>query len=340
MKRLNLRVLLLPLLVVLLVACSEETNNAEDNNTEADSSTSSSLTWAAGAQGGGWYTMAGGIGNLIGENSDIDISTIPGGSMQNMPFIADNEAQLAWMQPPFIQAGVNGDSPFEEAHENVSIIGNGFGTNHFHFVVSEDLGVESIEQIFEEEMPIRIGVTPVNNSDEWVFRKFLEFYDTDYETIEENGGEIFHGSYQEQVDAIRNGNVDAIFPQVALPAATITEAAVGADIKILPMSDEVMEYLEQFGLVKNSIPADTYPDVINGEEEIPTASMGNVLTANSNLDENIVYEITKIINENVDQLPNIHASLEAYNVEGATDNLILDLHPGAEKYFKKIGQIE
>ncbi|QKY70275.1 TAXI family TRAP transporter solute-binding subunit [Lentibacillus sp. CBA3610] len=341
MKKSHVVLWLVTIFVIFLAACSEETtDNGENNDAEADSSSSTSLTWAAGAQGGGWYTMAGGISNLIGEHSDIDINTIPGGSMQNMPFIADNEAQLAWMQPPFIQAGVNGESPFEETYDNVSIIGNGFGTNHFHFVVTEDSGIESIEQIFEEEIPIRIGVTPVNNSDEWVFRKFLEFYDSDYETIEANGGEIFHGSYQEQVDAIRNGNVDAIFPQVALPAATITEAAVGADIKILPMSEEVMSYLEEFGLAKNSIPAETYPDVINGDKEIPTASMGNVLTANSNLEEDTVYEITKIINENVNQLPDIHASLEAYSVEGSTNNLIVDLHPGAERYFQETGQIE
>lgn len=338
MNRKIISTLLITLFLIILSACGDE--NTSISSGTSDSNTPSTLTWAAGSQGGGWYTMAGGISTLIGDNSDINISTIPGGSMQNMPFIATNEAQLAWMQPPFIQAGLKGEDPFQEAYGDISIIGNGFGTNHFHVVVSDKLDIESIDQIFEENMAVRIAVTPVNNSDEWVFRKFLEYYETDYEGIKSNGGRISHGSYQEQVDALKNGNVDIMFAQVAIPAATVTEAAVSQDVKILPMSEELMDYLMQFGLEKNTIPAGTYPEAINGNEDIPTASMGNVLTVNSNLDEDVVYEITKIINENVDYLPNIHASLSAYSVENATNNLTADLHPGAERYFKEIGQIE
>lgn len=106
------------LIVILLAACgdSSQSSNSEDstNDDSKVESSSSNLTWASGAQGGGWYTTAGGISSLILEETGINISTIPGGSMQNMPFVATNEAQLAWMQPPFIQAGLNGEEPFEE----------------------------------------------------------------------------------------------------------------------------------------------------------------------------------------------------------------------------------
>src|SRR5699024_6072649 len=159
---------------------------------------------------------------------------IPGGSMQNMPFVSDNEAQLAWMQPPFIQAGLNGDSPFEEEYDDVSIIGNGFGTNHFQLVVDESVEAENIEELFEDLSSIDIAVTPVNNSDEWVFQKIMDYYDTSYEDIKENGGKVSHGSYDEQADDLRNGNVKQIFAQLALPASSITEVSVNKDIKILP----------------------------------------------------------------------------------------------------------
>lgn len=330
-------IMILIVSLVALVACDGDDTQASKGASSGEGS-GGTLSWAAGAQGGGWYTMAGGLSTLIGNESDINISTIPGGSMQNMPFIANNEAQLAWMQPPFINAGLTGEDPFTEAYENVSIIGNGFGTNHFHFIVSDKYGVESIDEIFEKNKPIKIAVTPVNNSDEWVFRKFLEYYDTDYEGIKNNGGKVSHGSYQEQVDALKNGNVDAVFAQVALPAATVQEIAASKDVRILPMTDELMTYLEQFGLEKDEIPAGTYDRVLNGDQDISTASMGTTLTVNSDLDEETVYEITKIINENTDKLPNIHASLKDYSVEKATKNLTADLHPGAAKYYEEIGQ--
>lgn len=92
----NLSILLLFVMVVVLSAC---------NNEKVESSDKQTLTWASGAQGGGWYTMAGGISSLIKEENGINISTIPGGSLQNMPFISKNEAQLAWMQPPLLKRG-------------------------------------------------------------------------------------------------------------------------------------------------------------------------------------------------------------------------------------------
>src|SRR5699024_579993 len=148
-------------------------------------STDDKLTWASGAQGGGWYTTAGGLSSLILDETGIDIGTIPGGSMQNMPFVAENEAQLAWMQPPFIQAGLEGEDHFDQQFDDASIIGNGFGTNHFHLVVDAAEEAESIDELFEDVSNIDIAVTPVNNSDEWIFQKIMEYYDTSYDDIKD-----------------------------------------------------------------------------------------------------------------------------------------------------------
>lgn len=327
------------LTALITVACSGDSSGDSENPSNDSSSEKSSLTWASGAQGGGWYTTAGGISSLILDETGISISTIPGGSLQNMPFVATNEAQLAWMQPPFISAGLNGEDPFEEKFENVSIIGNGFGTNHFHFVVDASLEADTVDDLFENKEKLNIVVTPVNNSDEWVFRKILEFYGTSYDDIEDAGGRVSHGSYDEQSDALRNGNATAIFSQLALPAASITEVSVNRDVKILPMSDKLISYLKEFGLDESPIPAGTYKDVVNGDEDIPTASMGNVLTVNSEISDETVYQITKTINENIDQLPNIHGSLEYYTLENATKNLVGPLHPGAKKYYEEVGEL-
>lgn len=339
MKRLFLSVIML-LAVFSLAACTN--NNEASNNTgnNSKSSNKDSLTWASGAQGGGWYTTAGGISSIILDETGINISTIPGGSMQNMPFVATNEAQLAWMQPPFIQAGLNGEAPFEEKFEDVSIIGNGFGTNHFHFVVDDKLDVETVDDLFANLKNMNIALTPVNNSDEWVFQKIMDFYDTSYEDIKAAGGKINHGSYDEQTDGLRNGNVSVVFAQLALPAASITEVSVNKDVKLLPMSQELIDYLVEFGLEDNPIPADAYKDIVNGDKEVATASMGNVLTVNDQVDDETVYEITKTINENIDQLPNIHGSLSYYTLENAAENLVAPLHPGAKKYYEEVGVMD
>jgi TRAP-type uncharacterized transport system substrate-binding protein len=46
-----------------------------------------SLTWTAGPVGGGWYTIAGGIAELVRDTAGISIKVIPGGGTQNQPII-------------------------------------------------------------------------------------------------------------------------------------------------------------------------------------------------------------------------------------------------------------
>ncbi|MBD1381510.1 TAXI family TRAP transporter solute-binding subunit [Metabacillus arenae] len=348
MKRFSIHFVLLILLVSIAGCSNPYSNNVKKNsnvsaaaNQNESTGEAINLTWASGSLGGGWYSMAGGLSSMIQEkSSNINIRVIPGGSLQNIPFIAKGTAQLAFEQPAFITAGKNGEDPFDKKYSDLLAVGNGFGLNYFHFAIDPSIGVESIDEIFEKKLPINIAVTPVNNTDEWVLRKFLEYYGVTYEDIESWGGKIFHGSYTEQAQQFKDGNVDVMFTQLALPGSAITEASNGRDLKILPMSDDLIEYLSQYGIEKGVIPANTYPEVINGDEDIQMAAMGTLLVASNKVPEDVVYNITKTINESQDRLKSIHSALNGFSSEKAIEGLGTDLHPGAEKYYKEIDVIK
>ncbi len=42
-----------------------------------------SLTWTAGAVGGGWYALSGGMAALLREKAGLNIKVVPGGGTQN-----------------------------------------------------------------------------------------------------------------------------------------------------------------------------------------------------------------------------------------------------------------
>ena len=53
------------------------------------------LTWTAGGLGGGWYTIAGGLADLIHSvHNDIVIKVIPGGGTVNPALVNKKEADL------------------------------------------------------------------------------------------------------------------------------------------------------------------------------------------------------------------------------------------------------
>src|SRR4051812_3717259 len=68
-----------------------------------------SLTWTAGAVGGGWYAISGGMAELLREKAQLNIKVIPGGGVQNPPLVQKGEADLGMGLPPLLQLAMNGD---------------------------------------------------------------------------------------------------------------------------------------------------------------------------------------------------------------------------------------
>ena len=55
-----------------------------------------------------------------------------------------------------------------------------------------------------------------------------------------------------------------------------------------------------------------------------------------NLSEDVVYTLTKTMLDNLDAIKNSHPAAKAFNLEAAAQ-VPIDLHPGAERYFKEKG---
>ena len=57
------------------------------------------LTWTAGAVGGGWYTISGGMAELLREKTGLNIKVVPGGGTQNPVLVEKGEADLGMGLP-------------------------------------------------------------------------------------------------------------------------------------------------------------------------------------------------------------------------------------------------
>ena len=60
-----------------------------------------------------------------------------------------------------------------------------------------------------------------------------------------------------------------------------------------------------------------------------------MLVVRDDLDEQLVYDMTKAIFENLDQVK--HAKAKLIKVENALNGVGVDVHPGAQKYFDEKG---
>ena len=59
--------------------------------------------------------------------------------------------------------------------------------------------------------------------------------------------------------------------------------------------------------------------------------------AGAHVPDDVIYEITKVMYENLPFLKSVHGSLKDMNIETALKGITVPLHPGAVKYYREVG---
>jgi TRAP transporter TAXI family solute receptor len=322
------RLIVLALALVLLLAVTGAPALAQQWN----------LTWTAGQVGGGWYAQAGGFVELV-KSADprFNIKVVPGAGIQNMTKLQQGETEIAWGLPPFIAASYNGQDPYKDKHGDMRLVMNGLGFVHIQFCVPAEYWAKSIREVFESKRPISIGTTPPGGSDEWVMRKVFEFYKTTYQDVRSRGGKVVLVSYSDLVTQYRDRNMDILFANLAVPGAAIQEASLARKMRILPMEDDLLRFLEGLGLSRGVIPKGSYKDVVNNDRDIPTIAMANTIVANAKVSEDVIYQFVKVALTHLDGVRKIHPAFKDFNPQDAVKLANVPLHPGAARAYKEAG---
>ncbi|PYM84800.1 MAG: hypothetical protein DME13_11935 [Candidatus Rokuibacteriota bacterium] len=301
------------------------------------------LTWTAGQVGGGWYSQAGGFVELIkSKDPSFNIKVVPGAGIQNMSKLQQGETEIAWGLPPFIAASYNGQDPYKDKHPDMRLVMNGLGYVHIQVGVPVEYPANTMKDVFEiaKTKPITIGTTPPGGSDEWVMRKVFEFYKTTYADVRAKGGKVILVSYSDLTTQYRDRNMDVFFANLAVPGAAIQEASLARKMKILPLDDDCIKFLEGHGLSRGVIPRGSYKDVVNNDKDIPTITMANTIVANQKVPADVIYQFTKVLLADVNGVRKVHPAFKDFEPKDAVRLANVPLHPGAEKAYKEAGLLK
>jgi TRAP transporter TAXI family solute receptor len=301
------------------------------------------LTWTAGQVGGGWYSQAGGFVELIkSKDASFNIKVVPGAGIQNMSKLQQGETEIAWGLPPFIAASYNGQDPYKDKHPDMRVVMNGLGYVHIQVGVPVEYPANTLKDVFEiaKTKPITIGTTPPGGSDEWVMRKIFEFYKTTYADVRAKGGKVILVSYSDLTTQYRDRNMDVFFANLAVPGAALQEASLARKMKILPLDDDCIKFLEGHGLSRGVIPRGSYKDVVNNDKDIPTIAMANTIVANQKVPADVVYQFTKVLLADVNAVRKVHPAFKDFDPKDAVRLANVPLHPGAEKAYKEAGLLK
>jgi TRAP transporter TAXI family solute receptor len=143
--------------------------------------------------------------------------------------------------------------------------------------------------------------------------------------------------YTPSAKALEAGIIDGFNIPGGAPVGAVTQAfaVMGRDLTILDFTPEQVVRANG-GLdlwTAFRLPVGTYP---GQERDIHTISQPNFLATRADMDEDVVYLITKTLFENLAFLRGIHDSTRSLGLDRALVGLPAPLHPGAVRYYREI----
>jgi TRAP transporter TAXI family solute receptor len=135
--------------------------------------------------------------------------------------------------------------------------------------------------------------------------------------------------------------LDAFFIVAGYPTGSVAELCATRGCELVPIDgpqvDALLEKYQFFA--RDVIPAGTYEGV---PESTPTLSVGAQWVVGAEIDDDLVYGITKALwHENARKLlDDGHSKGRSIKLETALDGVGIPLHPGAERYYREVGLLE
>ena len=284
---------------------------------------------ATGGTGGTYYPFGGAIANIWNtkiENMNVTAQAT-GASAENLRLINKGEAEYAIVQNDVMDYAYNGTDLFAgEKLANIMTIGTLY-PEVVQIAVSKDSGIKSIADFKGK----RISVGDAGSGVEFNAKQIMEGYGLTFDDIKKS-----NLSFKESAEGIQNGTLDGCFVTAGVPNAALQELAFTAGLTLVPVDGEAAKKIcEKYGYyTQTTIPGGTYKGT---DDDTPALAIKATLAVNSKLDEQTVYEMTKALFENLNELATAHAKGKEVSAKAAVTGVSVPFHPGAKKYFKEIG---
>ena len=284
---------------------------------------------ATGGTGGTYYPFGGAIANIWNtkiENMNVTAQAT-GASAENLRLINKGEAEYAIVQNDVMDYAYNGKDLFAgEKLENIMTIGTLY-PEVVQIAVSKDSGIKSVADFRGK----RISVGDAGSGVEFNAKQILEGYGLTFDDIKKS-----NLSFKESAEGIQNGTLDGCFVTAGVPNAALQELAFSADLILVPVDSVAAEKIcKKYNYYTvTSIPGGTYKGT---DSDTAALAIKATLAVNAKLDEEIVYQMTKALFENLDSLAAAHAKGKEVSAKAAVTGVSVPFHPGAKKYFTEIG---
>ena len=318
-------------IVLLLAAGCSGTQNESGNRAQGNDVKKISI--ASAGTGGTFYYIGAAAAEVItkhAENIEATVEATDGGA-HNVRLVTDGSSDVGMGTLDSVYFAYIGDTNnlYDKSYTNLRALGAGHDT-YSVFITLPRTGLKKLSDLKGSGKSISMG--PAGTSAEPEIRAVLEAHGIDLD----KDVKLQFLSFNEQIDALRDGSLDVARIGGGIPTAAIADLTSTTEVVFLSPEKEILEQVQQkqpyytYGI----IPAGTYK---GQTEDYFSPTQKAVFFADQSMPDEMAYQIVKAIYDHTDELAAIHPAGAEWNLENALKGIEIPVHDGAIKYYKEKG---
>lgn len=281
-----------------------------------------------GGTSGVYYPMGVALSKIFTENmQDVRIQVqATKASVENLNLLQGGKGELGFSLGDSVKAAAEGDAEagFPAPLEKLRGVA-GIYPNYIQIVASAESGITTLEDLRGK----RVSVGAPKSGTELNARAIFEAAGMSYDDF----AKVEFLPFAESVELMKNRQLDATLQSAGLGVASLKDLSTSIPISVVAVPAEIAEALGA-PYIATTIPANTY----DGQgEDVATVAVINFLITHEGVPEETVYQMTRDMYENLDEMRAAHSAAEAIDLQKALEGMPVPLHPGAKRYFDEQG---
>ena len=277
-----------------------------------------------GGTSGVYYPLGVALANVIGKALPSLKTSVQAtkASVENLNLLQAGRGEIAFTLGDSLSDAWKGNeeagfkSPLKKLRGIAAIY-----PNYIQIVARGDAGIKTLTDLKGKN----VSVGAPKSGTELNARAILSAAGMSYEDL----GKVEYLDFAQSVELMKNRQLDATLQSAGLGVASIRDLATSVPIVVVEVPTDIAQKLGQ-PFFSATIPANTY----DGQAaDVTTVAVPNFLVTRADLSDELVYNITKAIYENLPELQAAHAAAKGIKLENAAKGSPAPLHPGALKYF-------
>jgi TRAP transporter TAXI family solute receptor len=337
-----------------LTSCSSSSGNQTSNasSTNAAASTASSTAAASSAQGTeerDWtikeqtyismvstpmgqssYTTAAALCDLatsLNDNLEM-ISEESNGYGANVSLLISGEAEFGMTDALALQQGYNATDDYA-GYEAGQVVGvSSMNAAQMAIIVRADSDIYTIDDIRGK----RVGIGQVGGTSLLHALNMLEAagIDPDKDIV------AYRVKSAEQAEMMKNDQLDVYIWCGSYSGSAQVDLVTSLDCRVIVPDDELIDKIIAANpcYFRTEIPGGAYPGY---DDPIPTFGSQTVFFCRTDVPDEVIYQITKALYENLDKLSEQSAGYRYCSLEHPVQGISVPIHPGAQAYYEEVG---